>query len=468
YPTVKTVILTGFDDFKFAQAAIKHGVTDYILKPVLPKDINELLEKLRKRIDSEIAARENMDKLVSHYYESLPLMKENYLTSLILGKPGSGRTVSRIRDMNIRLEGRWYASAICKIDSESIPESGFSDEELELKRFAVLNIINEILDGRKTGEAMMHDDGIVILLESSDSERSTASNKMLSILELVRQSVCKYMSVTVSIGLGKLVPELIKLRDSYLSSITARNYKVILSGNKVIFVEDLEPGINNFFHIEVEKEDALISSIKFKEEKDIAEAVSDLFRGLDDSGASLEEYKLYYTEIVSSLLKLARLFSIEPSEVFPKDADRPLEFMRFNSIGDVKSWIYKLSVNLRISIAGKRSDASEILFEKALKYIGENFEDPELNIQKLAKHLFISSSYLSLLFKKQSGKTFLRYLVGIRLAKAKDLLQDKSIKIASVAEKVGYPDVSYFSYFFKKNTGVSPREFRKGDKGGIG
>jgi two-component system response regulator YesN len=461
YPTVKVVILTGFDDFKFAQAAIKYGVSDYILKPVLPKDINELLEKLRDRINSEKEERENIEKLRRHYNDSLPLLRENFLVNLILGKPISGKTETRIRDMNIKLKGNWFSAAICKIDSESIVNDKLSDRDIELKRFAVFNIINELIESRKTGEAFIHDDGIVIILGIDCMDRTAARNKMLSVLEAIRQSVCKFLSITVSIGLGKITASTDGIRESYLSSLTARDYKLILSGNKVIFVEDLEPGISSFFHLESEKEENLISSIKFKGEDDIAEAVNDLFKELGESGASLREYQLYFVEIISSLMKLTRLFKIESSQVLPEDSGIHIELDKFNSIEEAKDWIYKLSINISNGIAGKRSDASEVLFEKATHYINDNYGDPELNVQKISNYLYISPSYLGLIFKKKSGTTFLKYLVGVRLERAKELLMDMNKKIAGVAEEVGYPDVSYFSYFFKKNAGLSPREFRK-------
>ncbi len=465
YPTVKIVILTGFDDFKFAQAAIKYGVSDYILKPVLPKDITMFLEKLRNRIVSEQEEGENIEKLQKHYHDSLPLLRENFLVNLILGKPTSGHTETRIRDMDIKLKGNWFSAAICKIDSESFVNDNLSDSELELKRFAVFNIVNEILDSRKAGETFIHDDGIVILLGVEGDDKTVARNRMLSILEAVRQTVCKFLKLTVSIGLGRIVPVTTEIRESYLSSLTARSYKLILSGNKVIFVEDLEPGINSFFHLETDKEDALISSIKFKDEAEIAKSVDALFIGLSESGASLNEYQLYFVEIISTLMKLTRIFKIKSSEVLPDNSDIHIELENFNTISEAKDWIYKLSVNIGRSISGKRSDASEVLFEKARDYIADNYGDPELNVQKISNYLYISPSYLSMIFKKKSGITFLKYLVSIRLDAAKEMLMNKSNKIAYVAEKAGYPDVSYFSYFFKKNTGVSPREFRKNAEG---
>lgn len=461
YPTVKVVILTGFDDFKFAQTAIKYGVSDYILKPVLPKDINELLIKLKDRLVSEINEKKDIEKLRTHYMESIPVLRENYLVSMILGKTGTGSICEKFNELSINIQGSWYAAAILKIDSESIVDAN-ARKDIELKKFAIFNMSKDILSRSDSGEAFFHDDGIVIILGVECKERDTARNKMFSILDETRQSVKKYLGLTASIGLGKIVAGLDSIRESHLSSLTARSYKLILSGDKVIFVEDLEPGINSFFHLAQEKEESLISSIKFGVEADVSDSVDSLFSELSDSGASLKEYQLYFMEIISVLMKLARLFQIESSHVLPKDKSMYIEIDKFDSIAHAKSWIGELSLNLMKSISGKRIDAAQVLFEKAKDYINENYSDPELNVQKLSNHLFISPSYLCIIFKKRADETFLKYVMRIRLERAKELLLDNN-KIADVAEKVGYPDVSYFSYFFKKNTGQSPREYKKSE-----
>lgn len=89
-----------------------------------------------------------------------------------------------------------------------------------------------------------------------------------------------------------------------------------------------------------------------------------------------------------------------------------------------------------------------MLLDKAKAYIRQNYGDNGLSIQKVADYLHISSSYLSMIFKKEAGETFLKYLVGIRLDAAKDLLSNTDMKTVEIAEKIGYPDMNYFSYFF--------------------
>jgi two-component system response regulator YesN len=111
-------------------------------------------------------------------------------------------------------------------------------------------------------------------------------------------------------------------------------------------------------------------------------------------------------------------------------------------------------------ISDKRQNTTEMLLEKAKYYIKNNFGDSDLSIQKLAGHLHISPSYMSMIFKKDAGLTFLKYLVNIRLETAKELLGNTDLKTSEIAEKIGYPEINYFSYFFKKNFGMSPREYR--------
>lgn len=97
---------------------------------------------------------------------------------------------------------------------------------------------------------------------------------------------------------------------------------------------------------------------------------------------------------------------------------------------------------------------------KAVKYIMGNYYH-EFTVKDVAEELYISDSYLSRLFKKETGYTFVDYLTRYRIYKATQLLQDDSIKIYQVAELVGFKDSRYFSSIFKKYIGITPTELRE-------
>lgn len=111
----------------------------------------------------------------------------------------------------------------------------------------------------------------------------------------------------------------------------------------------------------------------------------------------------------------------------------------------------------------KGYDSREKYIIKAVEYIKNNYNQ-EIVIKEVAESLFISESYLSRLFKKYTGYTFVEYLTNYRVKKAIELLKDHTIKVYEVAEKVGYNDSKYFSVIFKKYMGVTPIEFKLGLK----
>ena len=459
YPTVKVVILSGFDDFKFAQQAIKYGGSEYILKPVLPADLNELMGKLKNQLDNEIEEKNDRKKLEQHYLESLPILKDNFLTSLIIGNPNEQEMQNKMDFFGLNIKGDSFAAAIISIDSKS--NGGGKDEKTnDLMKFAVRNIAHEILGKAACGEAFFYGNTLAIIAGISEKTRTAVLNKLFSVLEEIRQNVEKFLNLTVTIGLGSIFDTIGQIKESYKAASTALEYKLVLGGNKIIFAGDIEPEITKAIILEEEKEKNLVSSIKFGDEKSVKEAVSLLFDDLDGIKASIKEYQLYFMEIFTVVSKLSRTYQLDIMDIIPVSYDKFMEINNFNSMGEVESLIKNVSMELMNRISRKRLTTTQMLLEKAKDYISSNYGDTTLSIQKLADHLFISSSYLSLIFKKEAQETFLKYLIRIRLSAAKDLLADPDVKIAEVAEKVGYPDVSYFSYFFKKNFGISPREYK--------
>lgn len=86
----------------------------------------------------------------------------------------------------------------------------------------------------------------------------------------------------------------------------------------------------------------------------------------------------------------------------------------------------------------------------------------DLSLNQAASAVAVSPGYLSVLFRKETGETFIEYLTKIRMEKAKELLKTSSLKAYEVAYKVGYSDPHYFSMCFKKYTGQTPSDYKAG------
>ncbi|MBR5422301.1 MAG: response regulator [Lachnospiraceae bacterium] len=105
------------------------------------------------------------------------------------------------------------------------------------------------------------------------------------------------------------------------------------------------------------------------------------------------------------------------------------------------------------------TQVSSIISEAKL-YMAQNYSNPNLMLQDVAQAVNMSKSRFSTVFSQQNGQTFTEYLIYLRLNKAKELLRESGMKSSQVAREAGYNDAHYFSYIFKKNTGMTPSEYR--------
>ena len=104
----------------------------------------------------------------------------------------------------------------------------------------------------------------------------------------------------------------------------------------------------------------------------------------------------------------------------------------------------------------------EKYYHTIIRYIEENYTDPDISLDKLSEGISLSVSYISSLLKSHDT-SFVKYLTTLRIQKAKELLANQDNKIIEIAEMVGYLDPYYFSHCFKKTTGLSPREYRQNE-----
>ncbi|MEZ4627511.1 MAG: AraC family transcriptional regulator [Eubacteriales bacterium] len=104
------------------------------------------------------------------------------------------------------------------------------------------------------------------------------------------------------------------------------------------------------------------------------------------------------------------------------------------------------------------------LLKKAIAFIDESYPDESISLDKVAQRVNISPNYFSAMFSQEIGQTFVEYLTSKRISEAKRMLRQTEMRSSEIAYAVGFRDSHYFSFVFKKVTGSTPSEYRKGDK----
>jgi two-component system response regulator YesN len=100
------------------------------------------------------------------------------------------------------------------------------------------------------------------------------------------------------------------------------------------------------------------------------------------------------------------------------------------------------------------------IIRHAKNFIDQHYMDANLSLNEVAIQVNLSPSHFSAVFSQETYQTFKEYLTEIRIRKAKEFLRMTPLRSIEISYRVGYNDPHYFSYVFRKNTGLSPSEFR--------
>ncbi|MFC3745931.1 response regulator [Paenibacillus sp. GCM10012306] len=476
HPNTKIIILTGFDEFEYAQRAIKLQIDEYILKPFSSQELIDVLLKVKRTIESEIAEKENIFVLSEHYRKSLPVLREQFLSSLVSRRLTRTEIDEKRAEYDIPLEGRLFQASVISVDyirhvggenrEEGQPISLRDTGDRNLQLFAVLNIAEEICEKHDFGKVFIHRDYVVLLSVSPEQEEAEITAKTFMILEEIGQNVQRFLKLTVTSGAGTVCqsPEL--LFNSFGDALQALDYRLILGNNRVIWIEDVESRSTQMLDYDELSQQSLIRTIKLGTVQELTTVVDGLFAGLDIAQVSMQDYQIFLLEIMTSILRVAKEAGNETAELFGSGLSSLMDMNKFNNVEETKQWIINLCTRIMDSIALERQSSYKQLIVQAKEYIRDNYEESDISIGKVCQHLHISTGYFSSIFKKEMKMTFVNYLLQIRLEAAKELLRSTELKAFEIAEKIGFADPNYFSFCFRKKYGLSPKEYKNSARGG--
>lgn len=456
-PSTKLIIFSGFDDFEYAQRAIKLNVAEYVLKPVNAAELTETLKSLKQRLDREFAEKRDVEALRRNYLESLPVMREQFLVGLIEGRIAEKRLFAQTSLLNIDLtEAKHWAVALVRADSSPKDGAALHGEE-ELIPLSLKSTVEEFLGGYCAFTSFLYSDCIAVI---------AALKPEAGILQLINgmNEICKsaerVLGVKVMSGVGTVCDSLTEIRHSYREAQNALDYSAAMGAGKAVYIRDIEPDTSIKLLFDEHDEREIINVIKMGSQEEIEKKINALFVRFELRLLPLGQYQIYLMEIMTSLLKVMRAYELSTQGIFGDDFNYVNTIVHMRSPNEMKAWCTDCCVKISGLIKRERIDSTKLLALNAKQYIEENYPNPELSVETLCTYLHVSPAYFSTVFKRETGMSFVSYLTQFRLEQAVQLLNTTSDKTYIIAEKVGYPEPNYFSYVFKKNLGVSPSKYR--------
>jgi len=460
-PSTKIVIFSGCDDFEYAHKAIKINAIEYVLKPINSIELIEVLKRLKIQLDREYDEKRNLETLYQHYIESLPVIREQFLVGAIEGRISKNQWDEQSEKLGIDFKASYLSVALIHADGNLISEEANNvsiQTESALICISIKKIVDEYMGNYCKFISFPYSDMVVVIGNIEKKE------DILLFIKGVNE-VCKVykriMDLTISAGIGYVYNDLSQIRFSYRTAQNALDYRFILGTGKAIYIDDVEPDNSIQIQFDEQEERSMLNAIKISSEEEIAEAIDNLFKKIEDLLLPFNKYRIYLMEIMTSLLKLVQAYNLDIDKIFGQNFNCYSYLESFDSIHEVKKWFINKALKVNYYIKRERMNSSMLLIEKAKQYIRENYNDYDISVEKLCSNLHVSPTYFSTIFKRETEMNFVSFLTTVRLEQAVKLLNTTDDKTYIIADKVGYQEANYFSYVFKRKFGVSPSKYRK-------
>ncbi|MDQ6422448.1 response regulator [Paenibacillus sp. LHD-117] len=458
YPEVRVIILTGYDDFDYAQQAIKLQAVDYILKPVTAAELGNVLRKLEGELDLARRQKQDYEHLKQQLTENMPLLRDRFLERMMTSRLSKRQRLEGWDYYGLRWEGPYLIELAIDVD-EFVWSDSASTTDQQLIRFAVCNVAQEIM-GKLAGSAVFRDreDRVLALLSGSDPD--ALEEEALQAAERIHEAVTAILPVKASIGIGQRAEWDGDIPFAHQSALSALDYRFVIGSNTIIRLSDMAQRNRPEALAVVAWENELITKLKTGTPEELERWVDHLFAAIREQLLPAELCQMYLQRIVLTLMHTLYETNGSSPVSSPGMASPLHEIAKFVKLDEAREWMKRLCAESVRAIRGRREDYSVQQVAKAIEYVKFHYKNPELSLKDVCQHISMSASYFSALFKHNTGKTFVEFVTDERMEKAKELLALTSMKSYEVAYEVGYGDPHYFSGAFKKHTGDTPTEYR--------
>lgn len=460
----KMIVVSGYDDFEYAQGALRMGAINYLLKPV---DEEELLDSVKRCVE-ELKKEKNKETVFDKQSAASEMLMEHIYEDLIF-ETSEKRTEELLQKLSRKEIGFPFQSAAV-VNMQVREHTFFVNDKVKSDMWSVYQWLRRNLqeDCYECQYLYMRGSQIVLLLFGDDPEVKFME-RVENWVQLILEALQKELNISLFMAAGDVTDDFSGIHRSY--EMAQKKIKEKRAEEKRILAlrnQETEQELNTRFD-DVYGEYDFKLLIKEIRNGDSEKAQTELQAILQSSSRRLQsadmmKLQLFYMNFINRIAGAC----LPECEAYADELAmqcmtvmRELIYIGSDTIVTemwdcLRKFVEKL-VEVYQENNGKRK---HWMIDQVLQYVEENY-NTALSTRDIAGRFFMNTSYFSKLFHEQMGCTFSNYLINVRVEKAKMMLTQTNMKLYDIAEAVGYTNVQYFSTIFKEKEGLTPSAFRQ-------
>ncbi|MGN0335502.1 MAG: response regulator [Lachnospiraceae bacterium] len=443
--STKVILLTAYADFSYAQSAIKYNVVDYVIKTGAFEGLEAAIEKAKASIQEE-EFRKNENKT--------DVLKENFFKSVFDG------TLYQKEEILKRAEGigigignrkRWLVVTIhFRMEQEKKRDYMYQ---------SLMNFLKMVFEHRMVYGTAIRRDAIAVVLsvEHRDCEDSVY-DQCTQIVKMMEN----FMKMSIYIGISSYGTGIHELKRIFDEAEYAVEEGAFFETSKINRFQYLHDGKKEWLTVVNDSLKELYHFIKKGKKKESLQKFHEIVDCLRNSGCTTNMIFDIGIEIQSFCKKLLTEYGQTFYDIVPYESNPSQKIYQCKHVGEYIEVLTIIIENAVGHMTAAVSKKNSLIYE-AEKYIEENYQN-SISVSEVSRNVGVSLSYLSRIYKESTGNTLINFINHKKVEKAKEYLSSTDMKIYEIAEMLGFENTTYFSYFFKKNTGLSPKEYKFDEK----
>lgn len=468
-PDCVCIIISGYNDFTYAQKSIALGAFYYIVKPIELDELKSVIQNAVETVRNKEQERKLLSMVQASDSQAKKLMTDVFFTKLIRqDSPIAVEEVQRkMAELSLAFPFPCYVACVTRVSGAAGKKQGQANEIFALAerkiRAAFFKEEAETGQSARMAHCFSYQDSLVTLVGFADPKRM--EQELFAVFHELSDLISACFQLSQVTAVGGCVSNLQDLSLSYHEAEKRCAYHAFF-GKSGVFCphsnaessgEDPYP----MFLISASEKAHFLSAVESNDLAEIKEMLSHW--SMPRPEGACQDKEILFSILLELMISAARLMDSKRMELeqFVNVELFTYEFLEtFDYVGQLFEWLNCFFVTLSNHYAHKENTAVESRLTEQIKAYTAEHLGGDLNLAIIADYFHYNSNYIGRLFKKGEGVKYSDYLNRMRVEEACRLLSTTELSVEAIACQVGYNDCQYFIKVFKGYLSITPRKYR--------
>ncbi len=455
YPDIVVIMLSGYNDFEYVKESLLAGAMDYIMKPISKMQMIQVLTKALEHINEQISIKQNREVERSQFLRASSSLNDREYSALITNEKRH-RNDNLFRPsatIGMKIPDGGFSTMLIKIHGLSAFAELFQ-YDMSLLSYTIKQRIEEVKELNTLivyNNIYSTSEFVLLVNEKRDVLKEKAYYLLLALKE--------FTGKVISIGISDVAFSESDLYSSYKEAKNALLMREFSDGSVVNASWDVIPLMKKEGDISAETKSEL-ENILNKKPKELREY---LFEKLGLKHIRDQKWTIYRVQEFIRYIALTLMMKRGKSGIDPEPEDIVNALIHAAENMEYDELISELEIIIENCGGDVITEPAEGSGKKTVKEIAEYIKDhffEDLSLSSLSEMYHMESTYLSRLYRRETGMTIMNSIASHRIRRAKELMSEKNSSLTDIAFRVGYDDYNYFNRVFRKFEGCSPRDYK--------